>query len=105
MDSLATKEQVDNIDMACSMMLFGGLSPEPKYRPSKSPMASPDLTAKGLMESPSYLGTEVIVWRGRSRYQILSLHPMNILTAQNAGAAAERAAHNKECKYAALSQS
>ena len=72
------KEQEGSIDMICSMTLFGGLSPEPKYRPSKSPMTSPDLTAKGLMESPSYLGTEVVVWRGMSQCQILSLHPTNI---------------------------
>src|ERR1043165_1928776 len=37
-------------------------------------MASPDLTAKGLTESPSYLGREVVAWRGMSRCQILSLH-------------------------------
>ena len=68
-------------------------------------MASPDLTAKSLMESPLYLGTEVVVWRGMSWYQILFAASYEHLTAQNAGAAAERAAHNKECKYAAISQS
>jgi hypothetical protein len=64
MDSRALKEQEDNIDMACSTTLFGELSPEPKSLLSKNPMASPDLTAKGLTESPSYLGIEVVAWRG-----------------------------------------
>src|ERR1043165_7004768 len=49
-----------------------------KIPPSKKPMASPDLTAEGLMESPLYLGTEVVAWRGMSQCQTLSLHPMNI---------------------------
>src|SRR5688572_14720194 len=35
-------------------------------------------TAKGLTESPSYLGTEVVAWHGMSRCQTLTLHPMNI---------------------------
>src|SRR5688572_16879388 len=105
MDSLASKEQEDNIIMACSTTFIWRAFTRAKIPAIKEPNGPPDQTAKGLTESPSYLRTEVVAWHGMSRGQILSLHPTNIIISQNAGAAAEKAARNKENKYAVISQS
>src|ERR1043165_221692 len=104
MDSPASKEQKDNIDTVCSMTLFGGLSPEPKIPAIKEP--------NGLSRSDGKRpdGVTIIPWyRGRCLSWDVMVPDIfaasyEHLTSQNAGAAAEKAAHNKECKYAAISQ-